>query len=58
VFERGSKMKVKTFTGFTESGLDRKINAFLDGRSIEVVDIKFSSSLFYLGAMVIYKKKL
>ncbi|WP_198520761.1 hypothetical protein [Alteribacter populi] len=48
-------MKVETFIGFTEKGLSKKVNKLLDDNSVEVVDIKFSSSLFYLGAMVIYK---
>lgn len=48
-------MKVETFSGLTEKGLSKKINNFLDGKSIEVVDIKYSTSLFYMGAMVIFK---
>ncbi|CDQ41589.1 MULTISPECIES: hypothetical protein [Virgibacillus] len=47
-------MKIETFTGFTEQGLSKKVNRFLEDNPIEVVDIKFSSSIFYMGAMVIY----
>lgn len=49
-------LKVQIFTGFTETGLSRKINKFIDNNSVEVVDIKFSTSFFYMGAIVIYRK--
>ncbi|MBU5366015.1 hypothetical protein ACFFH2_08595 [Enterococcus devriesei] len=48
-------MKTKTFTSFTENGLDNKIAAFLASTDIEVIEIQFTGSLFYLGAMIVYK---
>lgn len=42
-------MRVKTFTAMTEGGLDGKINTFLDGNSLDVIDIKYSSSIFLYG---------
>lgn len=51
-------MKIETFSGFTEKGLSKKVNEFLDNNDVEVVDIKYSSSVFYMGAMVIYKPTL
>ncbi|MRX74120.1 sporulation protein Cse60 [Bacillus lacus] len=48
-------MKVKTITGWTEKTLDDKVNDFLSNGSIDIVDIKYSSTIFYFSAMVIYK---
>ncbi|WP_169513912.1 hypothetical protein [Halalkalibacillus halophilus] len=50
-------MKVKTFSAISEVGLEKKINKFLSTTYIEVTDIKFTSTLFSLAAMVIYKEK-
>ncbi|WP_175618720.1 hypothetical protein [Oceanobacillus kimchii] len=47
-------MKIKIFTGLSEQVLSKKVNRFLEVNSIEVVDIKLSSSIFYMGVMVIY----
>jgi len=47
-------MKVKTLTAMTETGLDRKVNAFLEN-DIEVIELKFSVTIFGLAAMIIYK---
>ncbi|MGE7661160.1 sporulation protein Cse60 [Peribacillus sp. NPDC097197] len=42
-------MKIKTFYGWTEKGMDKKVNEFLAAvPSINVVDIKFGSPLFFL----------
>ena len=49
-------MNTKILTGVSEGSLEKKINNFIKKNSqIEIVDIKFSTSLFYLGAMIIYK---
>lgn len=48
-------MKIETFSAFTEKGLSAKVNEFLENNTVEVIDIKFSTSISYLGAMVIYK---
>lgn len=50
-------MKVKTFTAWSDNRLDMKINAFLDNNSIEVIEVKFVSPIFYYTAMVLYKEK-
>lgn len=50
-------MKVVTFSGFTEKGLSNKINNFLASHDVEIIDIKYSASIFYMGALVIYKRK-
>lgn len=44
-------MNVKTFTAMTEAGLDRKVNNLLNGNSFDVIDIKYSSSIFYMRAV-------
>jgi hypothetical protein len=51
-------LKVKTFYGWSEKGMDKKVNEFLSDTSIDIVDIKFSSTIFYFSAMVIYKEKV
>ncbi|MGM8215395.1 sporulation protein Cse60 [Bacillaceae bacterium W0354] len=48
-------MKVKTFSAATEKTLDKRINQFLNDPSLELIDIKFSYSIFTFSAMVIYK---
>ncbi|WP_377558937.1 hypothetical protein [Ornithinibacillus salinisoli] len=39
----------------TESGFDKKINEFLNNSSKEIVDIKFSMTIFDYGAMSMYR---
>lgn len=46
-------MRMRTFIALTEKGL-WKLNNFLKGNALDVIDIKHSSSLFYMGALVIY----
>ncbi|MDV2582346.1 hypothetical protein [Alkalibacillus haloalkaliphilus] len=48
-------MRVKSFYGMSNDKLDQRINEFLDSQHIEVIDVKFSSTMFYFSAMVIYK---
>ena len=51
-------MRVKTFYGWSEKGMDKKVNECLGHASIEVVDIKFATPVFFYGAMVIYKEEV
>lgn len=48
-------VKVKTFYGWSEKSMDRKINEFLEDTDLEIVDIKFATPVFVYSAMVIYK---
>lgn len=48
-------MKVKLFYAMTEKGLEEKANGFLADPSIEVIDIKFSATIFYFSLLIIYK---
>ncbi|MDQ0430307.1 hypothetical protein QOZ98_003145 [Planomicrobium stackebrandtii] len=48
-------MRVKTFYGYSEKSIDRKINEFLDDTNLEVIDIKFAAPIFYFSAMIMYK---
>ncbi len=50
-------MKVKTFQAWSEKRMDMEINEFLSDPSIEIVDITYSSPIFFFSAMVIYKEK-
>ncbi|WP_155767488.1 sporulation protein Cse60 [Sporosarcina ureilytica] len=50
-------MKVKTFQSWSESKMDKKVNDFLSNHSIEIIDIKYASPIFFFSAMVIYKEK-
>ena len=49
-------MKIKTFIGWSEKGLDKKVNDFLSNNSVEVADIKFANPLFYYSVMVFYRE--
>ncbi|MEN1970206.1 sporulation protein Cse60 [Lentibacillus sp. N15] len=49
---------MKTFSSMSEKGLDKKINDFLSDTPFEIVDVKFSISIFSYSAMVIYKEKI
>lgn len=49
-------MKVKTFNGWSEKHLDKKVNEFLSNTSSKIVDIKFSATIFGPSAMVIYEE--
>lgn len=48
-------MYIKTVTAFSDSGLDQKINEFLNNNKDEIIDIKFSVSIFYVSAMIILR---
>lgn len=50
-------LKVKIFYAMTEQGLENKSNDFLSDKSIEVVDIKFSATVFYFSLLIMYKDK-
>lgn len=53
-------MRTKTFTSITEGGLDSKVNNFIstcEREGIEIIEVQFTGGTFYIGAMVIYKKK-
>ncbi|MGM0852891.1 MAG: hypothetical protein ACQEWI_09830 [Bacillota bacterium] len=50
-------MKISTYRSMTESGLNKKVNDFLEDQTIEVIDIKFSMPIFDYGVMILYKKK-
>lgn len=48
-------MYIKTVTAFSDSGLDQKVNKFLNKNKDEIIDIKFSASIIYLSAMIILR---
>lgn len=48
-------MQVKAFTAMSEHSLSKKMNQFLNEVSVEVIDIKFSSTMFFLSGLIIYK---
>ena len=58
------KVKVKLFDESHEKDLERSINLFLSEEDIEVIDIKFSTSIsifsseqvYCFSAMIIYKE--
>ncbi|MGD6846665.1 hypothetical protein [Rossellomorea aquimaris] len=50
-------MKITTFRSMTESGLNKKVNNFLENQTIEIIDVKFSITIFDYGVMILYKKK-
>ncbi|KKB35475.1 hypothetical protein [Bacillus thermotolerans] len=48
-------MKAKTIVGWTEKTFDKKLNAFLSNTSLEIIDVKFSSPIFFYSALILYK---
>jgi len=44
-------LNTKTFIAYS-----KKINSFLTQNKIEVIDIKFSGSILYVSAMILYKE--
>ncbi|MCR8847887.1 hypothetical protein NQ095_05670 [Rossellomorea sp. SC111] len=50
-------MKISMFRSMTETGLNRKVNQFLEDSNVEVINIKFSMTIFDCGALVMYKEK-
>lgn len=48
-------MRVKTIYAWSEKGMDRKVNEFLEGAAAEVIDIKFATPILFFSAMVMYK---
>lgn len=49
-------MRVKSFYAWDDARLDKKVNAFLEQDDVEVVDIRFAASIFYMAAMVLYRE--
>ncbi|WP_192894730.1 hypothetical protein [Neobacillus notoginsengisoli] len=50
-------MKAKTIIGYTEKGFDKKVNDFLSDASLEIIDVKFSSPVFFFAVLILYKEK-
>lgn len=49
-------MKVKTLWSMDGDGLDRKVNAFLSQDGIEVVDLRYDTSVFSFSVMIMYEE--
>lgn len=49
-------MKIKTFRSLTYIGIENKVNEFLKDTSIEIINVKFSTTIFDYGVMVLYKE--
>lgn len=50
-------MKVKIFTSISEKSLENKVNDFIQNNNIEVKDIQYSSSVFYVSVCIVYMEK-
>jgi hypothetical protein len=50
-------MKIKVFTSMMEGNLERKVNSFIQDVTIEVKDIKYSASIFYMSVCIVYIRK-
>lgn len=49
-------IQVKGLSASTVEGLEKKINAFIAGSGVEVVEIKHAVSVFECTALVLYKE--
>jgi hypothetical protein len=50
-------MKIKVFSAFSESSLERKVNSFITDTNINVLQIQFQASFGSIYAMVSYEQK-
>lgn len=48
-------MKAKTIVGWSEKGFDKKVNAFLSDTSLEIIDVKFATPIFFYTVLILYK---
>ena len=48
-------LKVKTIVGYSEKALDKKVNDFLSDTSLEIIEVQYSSNLFFHSVLILYK---
>ncbi|ABR48058.1 hypothetical protein Amet_1893 [Alkaliphilus metalliredigens QYMF] len=49
-------MKTKIFYAFNEKTVESKVNDFLENSSVEVIDLKFSATVFYFSVLILYRE--
>jgi hypothetical protein len=50
-------MKIKVFSAMSESTLERKVNTFISGQNIKVMQIQFQASFGSIYAMITYAEQ-
>jgi len=50
-------MKIKVFSAGTERGLEKKVNTFLEGAEIDIIDMKFAGGFGFIAVMIRYSEK-
>lgn len=53
---RSDDVKVKLFSGYPSSSLERDINNWLESNSVEIVSIEYTSEGTNIRAFILYKK--
>ncbi|WII36028.1 hypothetical protein [Paenibacillus thiaminolyticus] len=41
-------MKAKTILGYSEKEFDKKLNNFLSDASLEIIEVQYSSNIFFI----------
>jgi len=49
-------MMIKVFSSMIENKLSKTVNEFMADKSIEVLELQYSSTIFNFSVMVVYKK--
>jgi len=50
-------MKTKIYYAFSEKKLEEQVNDFLQRVDVELVDLKFSATVFYFSVLILYREK-
>jgi len=50
-------MKIKVFSAGTEKGLEKKVNTFLEGAKINILNMKFTGGFGFIAVMIQYEDK-
>jgi len=48
---------LKVFCTYTEKGMERKVNSFLETPGIEIIDMQFTGGFGFIGVLIRYNVK-
>jgi hypothetical protein len=49
-------MKVKLLYAYSIFKLEKRVNEFISNKKIKVLELQYSTSIFYLSVMVVYEE--
>jgi hypothetical protein len=56
IYEREKIMKIKLFQAVSASEVEKRVNDFISDRGIKVLELQYSSSVFYSAVMLVYEE--